>query len=616
VLCVWLLKPLHDPHANGRPSIFSGMQNAYAGTLRMTLHARWMLALIYGGAVAAAVFWWLIGHPGLGMDVFPAVDSGQFQLRVRAPAGTTLEDSEKLAQDVLEEVAKQAGGEDKIDVSVSLVGTASYNYPINSIFLWTSGPQESVLRIALKRNSGIRIEPFKAKLRDELPKMQRAKGPQMKDVGLSFEAGDIVAQVMGFGANTPVEVAIHGPNMADNLAHAAKIRSELEKIPSLRDLAYDQALSYPSLEVIVNREKAADAGVTPEEVGNAFAPWTLSSRFVTPNYWRDPKSGVGYQVQVEVENASVTRELLGQLPVKRVGERTVRVEDVAEITDGNRPGQVDRYNMRRQVTITANVEGEDLGRVADRVEKAIKAAGEPPRGVIVSMRGQVVPMRQMFGPLAFEPPWQVPVKRWFEGLSGGLIVAVGVILLLLTAYFQSIRLALVVVSTAPAVIIGVGLALVLTRTTLNIQSFMGAIMAIGVAVANAILLATFAEQARTQGMSALDAAVDGARHRLRPILMTSCAMIAGMLPMASGLGEGGEQTAPLGRAVIGGLAVATFATLFLLPSVFVIVMGRSSTRSASLDPDDPHSKHHDTNGVNGDVVKAEASIQGAVTGGR
>jgi multidrug efflux pump subunit AcrB len=188
------------------------------------------------------------------------------------------------------------------------------------------------------------------------------------------------------------------------------------------------------------------------------------------------------------------------------------------------------------------------------------------------------------------------VKEWFSGLSGGLIVAVVVILLLLVAYFQSIRMALVVVSTAPAVLIGVGAALVLTRTTLNVQSFMGAIMAVGVAVANAILLVTFAEQGRRQGLNAFDAALDGARHRLRPIMMTSCAMLAGMTPMALGLGEGGEQTAPLGRAVIGGLAVVTFATLLLLPSVFALVMGESGTGSASMDPDDPMSRHHDPSG--------------------
>jgi multidrug efflux pump subunit AcrB len=174
-------------------------------------------------------------------------------------------------------------------------------------------------------------------------------------------------------------------------------------------------------------------------------------------------------------------------------------------------------------------------------------------------------------------------------------MAVAVILLLLTAYFQSVRLAFIVVSTTPAVLAGVVLALVATRTTLNIQSFMGAIMAVGVAVANAILLATFAEHNRRE-RSAVDAAVEGAKYRLRPILMTSCAMIAGMLPMSLGIGEGGEQTAPLGRAVIGGLAIATFATLFILPSVFAVVQGRSSTRSASIDPDDPVSAYYDGSG--------------------
>jgi multidrug efflux pump subunit AcrB len=235
--------------------------------------------------------------------------------------------------------------------------------------------------------------------------------------------------------------------------------------------------------------------------------------------------------------------------------------------------------MRRTVSLTANIEGEDLGRVTDRIKQALAAAGEPERGQIVEVRGQAVPLAQMF-----------------RGLAFGLALAVGVIFLLLTAYFQSVRLALVAVSTAPAVMIGVALALVVTGTTLNIQSFMGAIMAVGVAVANAILLVTFAERSRRAGVTAGAAAVDGARHRLRPILMTSCAMIAGMVPLALAFGEGGEQTAPLGRAVIGGLGVATVATLLLLPSVFAVVMGRSGTESASLDPDDPQSRYFDRNG--------------------
>jgi multidrug efflux pump subunit AcrB len=240
------------------------------------------------------------------------------------------------------------------------------------------------------------------------------------------------------------------------------------------------------------------------------------------------------------------------------------------------PGEYDRYDMKRLVSLTANIEGEDLGRVAGQVAEALRAAGEPPRGAAVDVRGQVVPFREMFG-----------------GLALGLALAVAVILLLLTAYFQSLRLALVAVSAVPAVVAGVAVALLATGTTLNIQSFMGAIMSIGVAVANAILLVTFAERSRREGSPAPEAAVEGARHRLRPILMTSCAMLAGMVPMALALGEGGQQVAPLGRAVLGGLAASTLATLLFLPAVFAAVLGRSGTRSASLDPDDPDSPHFD-----------------------
>jgi multidrug efflux pump subunit AcrB len=225
--------------------------------------------------------------------------------------------------------------------------------------------------------------------------------------------------------------------------------------------------------------------------------------------------------------------------------------------------------MQRMVTVTANVSGADLGSVAQQVSTALQALGQPPPGITLTVRGQSVPLQQML-----------------DGLRSGLLLAVVVIFLLLSANFQSLKLSFLVVSTTPAVIAGVVLMLRLTGTTLNIQSFMGAIMAVGVAVANAILLVTFAERSRLTGASAADAAVEGARSRLRPILMTSLAMIAGMVPMALGLGEGGEQTAPLGRAVVGGLAVATLATLLALPALFALVQGRAHRRTASLHPDE------------------------------
>jgi multidrug efflux pump subunit AcrB len=252
----------------------------------------------------------------------------------------------------------------------------------------------------------------------------------------------------------------------------------------------------------------------------------------------------------------------------------VLLRNLASLTPGTSVGTYERYNLARVVSITANIHGSDLGTAAKAIRQAIVAAGPAPEArTKVDLRGQIVPLEQLLG-----------------GFQSGLIIAVVVIFLLLMANFQSVRLALAVVSTVPAVLVGVVLALWLTGTTLNIQSAMGAIMAVGVAVANAILLVTFAEKSRVATADPIASAIEGGRSRLRPILMTSCAMIVGMMPLALGLGEGGDQTAPLGRAVVGGLALATFATLFVLPSFFAIFMTRK-VRSPSLDPDDPASEH-------------------------
>jgi multidrug efflux pump subunit AcrB len=253
------------------------------------------------------------------------------------------------------------------------------------------------------------------------------------------------------------------------------------------------------------------------------------------------------------------------------------IRDVARVMRSEMIGEVDRYNMRRYLSLTANVEGEDLGRVINRLDAAIKRAGEPPKGTEVELRGQVGPMREMF-----------------LSLEIGLGVAVVVILIMLTAYFQEARLAVTAVASVPAVLCGVVVALALTRSTLNIESFMGAIMAVGVAVSNAIMLVSFADRhRREENMPPDRAAITAAKGRLRPIIMTGCAMIAGMIPMSLGVEEGSEQNAPLGRAVIGGMALATVATLLVLPAVFTLLLKRASSQSPSLDPDDPASTHFD-----------------------
>jgi multidrug efflux pump subunit AcrB len=589
VLAVWLLKG--HPHGApvAKPGWFSleTFKTGYAWVLqKFVLRARWLLLPSY---LAVAVAFVVFVGAQRGTEIFPNVDTGQFQLRVKAPIGTRIEQTEEVARQVLQTVA-EAAGPDKVGMSVAFGGVSPSSYTINTVYLWTAGPEEVVLRVALKPHSGVRVDKLKQQLRELLPQRVGAwlrkelehdgvspdrVEAQVAALRFTFEPADIVNEVMSFGSGTPVEVAVSGPDFAASRAHAAKVYEELGKVPTLRDLRYVQALDYPTVEVQLDRERAGLSGVTTEDVARSLVAATSSSRFVVPNYWRDPKNGVGYQVQVEVPQARMDSvNEVAMVPVKQTGAGPLLLRDVAQVVESTMPGEYDRYNMRRVVSMTANVEGEDLGRVAKRIDAAIKAAGDPPRGVTVDVRGQVVPLRQMFA-----------------GLTVGLVMAVVVIFLLLTAYFQSVRLALVAVTTVPAVLAGVVLALWLTGTTLNIQSFMGAIMAVGVAVANAILLVTFAERQRQLSGDARAAAVEGGRGRLRPILMTSLAMIAGMTPMALGLGEGGEQTAPLGRAVIGGLAVATAATLLILPAAFALIQGRAGRKSVSVYPFDPTSRY-------------------------
>ena len=584
VLCVWLLKNKEVGHKPAHGSA----TGPFGRVVHTTVAARWLLAPLYlvgAGGVLFFATW------QLGTEIFPQIDAGQFQFRLKAPTGTRIEQTEAITQEALrfiDQEVRDAGGE--VNISLGYVGAVPSSYPINTVYLWMGGPEESVIRVALKPGK-VRIEDLKARLREKLPahlrqwtaQRWREAGvpPDVADVRvaelrLSFEPADIVNEVMSFGSPSPIEVAVSGPKMPDNKAHAEKLYAELAKVPSVVDLRYGQALDYPTVEVAVDREKIAPTGATASDAARAITPYTSSSRFTVPNYWRDPASGIGYQVQVEVPFAPMSSmKDLELVPVIAKDGEKVLLRDVGRIREGTMPGQIDRYNMRRVVSMTGNIQGDNLGDVARQVSKAVEATGPPPAGVKVDVRGQVAPLHELF-----------------RGLGFGLLVAVVVIGLLLMAYFQSARLALVSVAPVPAVLAGVAVMLLATGTTLNLQSFMGAIMAVGVATANAILLVTFAERARVGGVNARDAGIDGARTRARPILMTGCAMIAGMVPMALGLGEGGDQTAPLGRSVIGGLAAGTLTALFVLPAVFALVMGGAGRASASLDPFDPASPHH------------------------
>jgi multidrug efflux pump subunit AcrB len=613
VMCVWLLK--HDGRTRGvtpqgNPTAHTaGSTGLLSWALGILVRLRWLLVPAY--VVGAVALVWLFGRR-LGTEIFPTVDAGQFQMRLRAPTGTRIEWAEKMTIQALDGVAEAAGGKDKIAMSLGWVGVVPSAFPINSVYLFTGGPEEAVVRVALKPRSGVRIAELQEKLRAELPKKlgdwmtkrladdgvpPAQIAERVRGIRLSFEPADIVNEIMSFGSPTPVEIAVSGSKLAANKQFADQIQAELAKIPGLRDVQQVQALNYPTVVVTIDRERAGQSDITAADVSRSLVTATSSSRFVVPNYWRDPSTGVAYQVQVQVPPPRMNKIAeLGLIPVKENGDFPLLLRDIAEVRPGTMPGEYDRYNMRRLVSITANVAGTDLGRIARQIDDALKSAGKPPTGVQVDIRGQIEPMRQLFGGLV-QSDATAGLSLWrrmalfFSGLTLGLILTTVVILLLLTAYFQSLRLAVVSVSTIPAVLGGVASALWLTGSTLNIQSFMGAIMAIGVAVANAILLVTFAERLRRETGDARMAAAEGARSRVRPILMTSFAMIAGMLPLAFGLGESGEQTAPLGRAVVGGLTASTVTALLILPSIFTLVMGRAPNRCASLDPEDPASRY-------------------------
>ncbi|MGO9261148.1 MAG: efflux RND transporter permease subunit [Bryobacteraceae bacterium] len=560
VFSVWLMK-------EGRRGEGRRFRRWYESYLGLVLRLRWPLVLLYL-VMAPGLIYLLL--PRIGTEIFPDANAPLLRLRLRAPTGTRLEETERIVLRALDVIRREAGP-DNVEITSDFVGLIPSSYPVDLIHLFTSGPQEAVVQVALKpdapRGEALR-ERLRASLVRELPGLQ-----------VSFEAGDIVSQVMSFGSPTPVEVAVQGASLQDDYAYAQKVRVRMAGLPFLRDLQFAQEMNYPTLDIAVDRDRAGQFGLTMSDVVHSVAPATSSSRFTQPNYWRDPTSGNAFQIQVELPQDRIqSEEQVGELPVMKGGGGGGEPElrDLASLKMGTIPGLIERYNGQHVVSLTANLNGLTLGEAAQKLAPALAGAGAPPRGVSVKVRGEIPALEQTL-----------------SGLRVGLLLAVLVIFLLLAASFQSVRLALAIVLVIPAVLCGVLGILKLSGTSLNVQSFMGAIMAMGIAVANSILLVTFAEAARREGRSVLDAAREGAAGRLRAVLMTAAAMIAGMVPMAIGFGEGGAQAAPLGRAVIGGLALSTFATLTVLPSIYAILQPGAAAHSPSLNPEDPSSRYYE-----------------------
>jgi len=501
-----------------------------------------------------------------GTDIFPKTDTGQVQVRLRLPTGMRVERTEDATKKIL--ALTDSISSHKVEISSAFVGTQPPSFPVNYIHLWTGGPNESVIRINLKKGSGIAIEDFKESLR-------KAVRTSIPNANISFEPGDLADQVLNLGSNNPIEILVTGRNLAQSGAIAQQLNKKLNAIAYLRDVQIASPLDYPNIKLDIDRVKAGQLGLTVEQISRSTVVATSSSRFTQPNYWLDKTTGTAYQVQVEYPQYKMnTPEQIGLIPVAGNTANPVFLQDVASWKKTTAPGEYDRINQQRFITITANIHEKDLGNAVKDVNKAIASLGELPKGIKLTVRGQADLLSQTM-----------------SELQSGLWVAVVVIFLLLAISFQSFRLSLITMSIIPAVIGGSLLFLLMAGQTLNIQSYMGIIMAVGVAVANAILYITNAELYRKQKDA--NAFLISAGNRLRPILMTGAAMIAGMIPMAIGFGDAGDQTAPLGIAVIGGLLFSMISTLIFLPMLYQSATGKKPYHNSSLDPNDINSKYYD-----------------------
>lgn len=489
----------------------------------------------------------------------PHINAGQFQLRLRMPDGTRLERTETALHDVLAIVDSTVNGH--VAISSAYVGLIPSSYGTSNLYIFNSGTHEAVLQVNLEEDYKVDIEKLKDQLRENIT----AKIPEIR---LSFEPIDLTEKIMSQGAATPIEVRVAGKDMQQISGYAQQLVQRLSNIPFLRDVQIAQPLHFPVISIHIDRLKLAQMGLNIYQVARSVTASTSSSRFTEKNQWLDEKVAYTYQVQVQVPEYNMTAlNDLKEIPLVKGQPRPV-LADVATFTQTEMPGEYDRSGPRRFVTVSANITGKDLGAATAAVQQAIKETGAPPKGLITELKGA-----------------SSLLVETLNSLQNGLMIAVMVIFLLLAANYQSFKLSLVVLTTIPAVIAGALIALLLTGATLNLQSYMGMIMSTGVSVANAILIVTNAEKLRMEYRDARKAAVVSAGVRLRPILMTSLAMIAGMIPMASGLGEAGDQTAPLGRAVIGGLIASTLAALLILPQVYALMQKKEGYQSPSLMPD-------------------------------
>ena len=542
------------PEENG---FFQKLKIDLANLLERWMQKRKMIVSIYiVVAFGAAAACFMI----IGKDLLPKSNNGQLQFRIKEPDGTRLEVTERATKKILDIIDSTVQG--NVAISSAHVGVIPSNFGTSNLYIFSSGTQEALIQVNLDEKYKVKIDDLKEELRKNIH-------DKFPEICISFEPIELTEKIMAQGATTPIEVRVAGKNMEDIETYSEHLRDKMKSISFLRDVQIVQPLKFPNINITVDRLKLAQMGLSIDVVSKSITDATSSSRFTNKNLWLDDKTSYTYQTQVQVpEYLMNTVVQLQSLPLVK-GQTRPLLTDVAKLLVDSVPGEYDRSGPRRFVTISANIYKKDLGSASAAVQKVMDGMGKLPVGMIAEIKG----MSSL-------------LTETLDSLQNGLLAAILVILLLLAANYQSFGTSIVVLSTIPAVILGSMLLLLATGATLNLQSYMGIIMAVGVSVANAILIVTNAEKLRVEYRDPFKAAIVSASIRLRPILMTSLAMIAGMIPMASGMGEAGDQSAPLGRAVIGGLAVSTFAALFIVPLVYGWVLQNKSFKTVSLLPED------------------------------
>ena len=503
----------------------------------------------------------------IGHDVLPKVNGGQFLVRMRLPDGTRIEHTELTTLQLLDSINKIVGKEN-VSITSAYVGMHPQLFSVSPIFLWMAGPHEAVLQIALKEDVKLDLDELKDKIRNTTKTIDH-------NIKLSFEPIELTDKILSQGSPTPIEVRFTGRDKKLNESYAKQLVEKLGAISYLRDVQIGQSIKYPAININIDRIRAAQLGVDITDVSRSLIASTSSSRYTEKNTWIDEKGGYTYGVQVEVpENKMKSKDDLGEIPLLKNSSRPL-LGDIATFSVDSTYGEIDNLGALPVLTVTANLYKKDLGTASKDVNKVIEDLGKLPRGITVELIGL-----------------SNTLNETLDSLQSGLVVAIIVIFLMLAANFQSFKVSAIVLTTAPAVLLGSLALLMLTGSTLNLQSYMGMIMSVGVSISNAVLLITNAEQLRMHNGDAMLSAKEAAALRLRPIVMTAAAMVVGMIPMALGIGEAGDQSSPLGRAVIGGLVSSTFAVLFILPLVFAWGQAKTSTDSVSLDPEDENSSHY------------------------